>query len=266
MDWHQDYSYKFRRGPASKGACFESVICLEMRYSDPTVVWGKERSHLCLCQINSPLASQRCIVQINELTIKATCLSPLKNRGTGRWKEWVLSSVSPSGCPSSWAGPCSGSRTSHAPTLGSCIRDQGVSHLQFSKVQKNKVPSNADGAVSLFPKTERKRGAGRERSTERPPLFKDHCFWRMGRWSSLSPQRRQADGLMGSHPFKCYMSMEPGNFKARRLLTLWASHILHTCQLTRHLFNCRAFDIKWSCVLSVAFKNFLKHFSDLYIT
>lgn len=60
---------------------FESVICLEMRYSDPAVVWGKERSHLCLCQINSPLASQRCIVQINELSIKATCLSPLKNRG-----------------------------------------------------------------------------------------------------------------------------------------------------------------------------------------
>ena len=161
---------------------------------------------------------------------------------------------------------CSGSRTSYAPTWGSCIRDQGVSHLQFSKVQKNKGPSSAFGAVSLFPKTERKRGARRERNTERPPLFKKRGLWRMGRWSPLSSQRHQADGLMGLHSFKCYMSMRPGNFKARRLLTLWTGHVLHTCQLTRHLFNCRAFDIKWACVLCVTFKFFLKHFSDLYIT
>ena len=87
--------------------------------------------------------------------------------------------------------PCSGSRTSHAPTWGSRIRDQGVSHLQFSKVQKNKVASSADGTVSLFPKTERKRGARRERNTERPPLVKSMVF---GEWGDDPPLLTETPG------------------------------------------------------------------------
>lgn len=162
-----------------------------MRYSDLAVVWGKERSHLCLCWINSPPASQRCIVQINELSIKATRLSPLKDRGL----EGERSGFCPVSHPLALLPPAllwqQHLTRSHA--WGSRIRDQGVSHLQFSRVQKNKVPSSADGTVSLFPKTERRRGARRERNTERPPLVKSTVF---GEWGDDPPSPHRDTRLM----------------------------------------------------------------------
>ena len=139
-------------------------------------------------------------MRINEISVKTLALSPLEDGGTGSRKEWILCSDSPSGCPSSWAGPCSGSRTSHAPTLGSRILDRGVSHLQFSKAQKNKVPSSVDGAVSLFPQTHRERQREREELGERGTQ-KDILCLRLqslsGRWGGDPSSLHGNTMLMG---------------------------------------------------------------------
>lgn len=80
MGWHQDYSYKFRRDPASRGAWFRVSHLSGNAVLRPHSCL-RQRSHLCLCQINSPPASKDALCRINELSIKATCLSPLKDRG-----------------------------------------------------------------------------------------------------------------------------------------------------------------------------------------
>ena len=118
------------------------------------------KSHLCLCRINLPLASQRGIVGLDESSVNAT--EVFRRMGRRRWtlRGWFLCSDSLSGCPSPRAGPCSGSRTSRASTSASRTVDPRIAHLQFSKAQKNKAPSSAAGAVSLFPKTWRWGGAG----------------------------------------------------------------------------------------------------------
>lgn len=96
------------------------------------------------------------IVQINELSLKATRLSPLKDRGlegerSGFCPVSHLSGSPSSSCPALAAAP-------HTLPLGDHV--YGTKEFlicSFPEYKKNKVPSSADGTVSLFPKTEKER-------------------------------------------------------------------------------------------------------------